>query len=102
MPLSVTVGAFQTTRPSGCSMFVMKLNPAASGLDYATYLGATDISNFPQTASAIAIDSDGAAYVTGTTIPGYPTTPGAYQTTATGNQVGFVTKLSADGGSGSI
>ncbi|MFN8391384.1 MAG: SBBP repeat-containing protein [Bdellovibrionota bacterium] len=46
----------------------------------------------------IAVDSDGQAYVTGTTnSPDFPVTAGAFQTVARGNGDGFVTKLKADG-----
>jgi Beta-propeller repeat/Cep192 domain 4 len=70
-------------------------------LDYSSYLGGTD----DDSAFAIAIDSSGEAYITGTTDSSdFPSTSGAVQTacslnTLTGTCSGdaFVTKLSADG-----
>jgi len=42
----------------------------------------------------IAVDGEGRAYVTGTTLSAnYPTTPGAFDTTFNGNRDAFVTKL---------
>ncbi len=77
--------------------FVTKFNPDGSGLVYSTYLGATSGDG----ARAIALDSSGDAYVTGSTGSGLPTTPGAYQTTftASGNNASdaFVSKLDAAG-----
>lgn len=97
MPLAVTTGAVQTTRPSGCQdAFALKLNPSGSALEYATYLGGPN----GQQATAVAVDSAGATYVGGDAGTGYPTTPGAYQSTfsTTNNGTsGFVTKLNASG-----
>jgi hypothetical protein len=66
-------------------------------LFYSTYLGG--ISN--EVGLGIAVDSAGNAYVTGytqsTTIPTFPTTPGAFQTTNGGNDDVFVTKLNPTG-----
>src|SRR5204863_1105270 len=45
----------------------------------------------------IAVDADGNAYVTGTAAPGFPTTPGAFQTISGGFFDGFVTKLDPTG-----
>ena len=64
-------------------------------LSYSTLLGS---SNNDQT-SAIAVDSQGNAYVTGTTeFTGFPTTPGAFKTTPTRGGA-FVTKLDPTGSS---
>ncbi len=85
-----TAGAFQTTTASGAGGFVAKLNSDASQLIYGTYLG----ENAAET--GIAVNNAGEAYVTGHTSPGFPTTPGAFQTTSNA-QTAFVTKLSATG-----
>jgi hypothetical protein len=94
-----TTGAFQTTLPYG-GAFVAKLNPGASGaasLVYSTYLGGhTGSAN----GAGIAVDSSGNAYVTGTTgATDFPTTSGAFRTTAPANGGGadFVAKLNAAG-----
>lgn len=63
-------------------------------IPYSTYLGGTgdDISR------SISVDNDGCAYVSGTTNSiDFPVTPGAFQSTHSGNDSFFVTKLSPDG-----
>ena len=75
-------------------VFVAKLNPAGTGLVYATYLGgATGIDR----GIGIAIDASGNAYVAGMTSGGdFPVTAGAYQpATALGGA--FVAKLAPAG-----
>ena len=66
-------------RPAGsvASAFVTKFSPDGSALVYSTYLGG----NGPDHGYAIAVDSNGNAYVTGqTSSPNFPITNGAYQT----------------------
>src|SRR5262249_52103590 len=93
-----TPGAFQTTFHGNRSPFVTKLNAAGSGLAYSTFLGGNPNGGCNgDTANGIAVDSSGSAYVTGFTgWTGYPTTPGAFQTTLIGGNA-FVTKLTAAG-----
>ncbi len=103
----VTAGAAQT-RYAGTQgavylstgdAFVAKLNPQGGALVYSTYLGGRD----EDSASAIAIDADGNAYVAGTTSsPDFPTTPGAYRralafSTAIRQTDVFVAKLNPAG-----
>ena len=90
-----TTGAFSTGYNGGnVDAFVTKLNPAGSSLVYSTYLGG----NKSDDGNAIAIDSTGAAYVTGATdSPNFPTTAGAFQTSLKGNTNGHVTKLNPNG-----
>jgi hypothetical protein len=73
----VTPGAFQTAAtPNEGHAFVVKLNPAGSAYDYATYLGG----NTGEDGEGIAVDASGRAYVTGSTSStNFPTTPGAFQ-----------------------
>ena len=62
-------------------------------LVYSTYIG----SDTPDSVSSVAVDQFGQAYITGSTVFGFPT-----KNPAQGNQLGtdaFVTKLSANGGS---
>ena len=75
----------------GTDAFVTKLNPAGSALAYSTYLGGPGTEN----AYALAVAGTGAAYVSGyTDTPGFPTTPGAFQTNYGGGpEDGFVVKL---------
>jgi len=93
----VTTGAAQGSRVASWDVFVAKLNPAGTALVYATYLGGSA----GDYGSAIAVDSHGNAYVTGTTFStDFPTTAGALLTKSptsgsTGNA--FVSKISADG-----
>ena len=96
-----TVGAFDTTfnggGTSGTDAFVTKLNPTGSALDYSTYLGGGGASALEEGRS-IAVDSLGAAYVTGITNSGnFPTTAGAFDTIANGGTDAFITKLNAAG-----
>jgi hypothetical protein len=93
-----TAGVFQTTNPGGTQAFVTKMNAAGTALVYSTYLGGSIYT----VATSIAVDSSGAAYITGVTqYAGFATTAGAFQTApgAPNAQNGFVTKLSADGSS---
>jgi RHS repeat-associated protein len=89
----VTSGAFQTTFGGFDDAFVTKLNGAGSALVYSTYLGG----NSGDQGRGIAVDSVGSAYVTGITSTNFPTTSGAFQTTAGGSSDAFVTKLNAAG-----
>jgi hypothetical protein len=96
-----TTGAFQTTAiPNSAaksySSFVSKLNPTGTSLIYSSYLAG----NGNDWASAVAVDSAGAAYVGGNTAStNFPTTAGAFQTTYPTKPGGasFVTKMKPDG-----
>ena len=85
---------FQGTKDAFEDAFVLKLNPAGTGLVYSTYFGG----NGSDVANSIAIDLQGNAYIAGLTgSGGFPTTPGAFQTTKSGFIDAFVTKLNASG-----
>ena len=79
-------------------VFVVRLNPTATGAVYSTFLGSgpytyqdnSETYSYPR----VTIDAAGAAYVTGNGFPSYPSTPGAF---LTGQYGAFVTKLSPDG-----
>ena len=73
--------------------FITKLNPAGSGLVYSTFLGGTS----PDETFGIAIDGARNAYVTGETTGNFPTTAGAFDTTAGGGSDAYVAKLNAAG-----
>jgi hypothetical protein len=80
--------------------FVSKFNSDGSALIYSTFVGG-DIQVDPRPAwtdvAGIAVDSTGAAYITGTTaVADFPIKT-AYQPTAGGGNDAFVTKLSSTG-----
>jgi hypothetical protein len=102
----VTTGAFQATNhaPSsgGSNAFVTKLNPTGTALVYSTYLGGSGSLNGSDSASALAVDTSGNAYVTGRTYSSdFPVTSGAFQSTnhaaANGLSNAFVTALNPTG-----
>ncbi len=97
-----TPGAFQrVNKGSGFypdNAFVTKFNASGSALVYSTYLGGTN----GNSASGIAIDGSGNAYVTGLTDSAdFPITPGAFQRVnpqpGSGYGTSFVTKFNATG-----
>ncbi len=89
----VTPDAFDTSY-SNTEAFVAKLNPAGSGLAYATFLGGSDV----DIGSAIAVDQVGSAYVTGWILStDFPVTPGAFDTSHNGSADVFVAKLNPAG-----
>ncbi len=80
--------------PGAINAFVTKLNPSGSALAFSTYLGGCSF-DFGQ---GIAVDASGNAYVTGITrSANFPTTPGAFQTSASGPNQAFVTELVSPG-----
>jgi hypothetical protein len=87
-----TPGAFDTTKALQ-DVFVTKLDPSGSALVYSTFLGG---GSFNQ-GLGIAVDAAGNAYVTGSAGSGFPTTPGAFDTTFGSGQDAFVTKLNPTG-----
>jgi hypothetical protein len=113
-----TRGTFSTT--AYCGAGVGCLQPFATKLDangaivYSTFLvQASALDSAGPAPSSIAVDSNGALYVTGTTthqfptgnagpppaitVPGLSTTPGAFQATRKNDSSGFVLKLHPDG-----
>ena len=95
-----TSGAFETDLKGSQAVFVTKINASGTALLYSTLLSG---SGYDQGA-AIAVDANGAAYVTGnTTSPDFPITTGAYRQQIPPPEAGFyvptafVTKLNATG-----
>jgi hypothetical protein len=94
-----TGGAFQTTygKGGGGDGFITKLNPTGTGLIYSSYFGGSGT----DACSGVAVDSNGCAYITGSTgsnnLPGSGS-PG-YKKTPSGNYDAFVAKVSATGSS---
>ena len=89
----------------GSDVFVTKFNAEGNQLIYSTYLGGSSNENFYDdlafpgtTYGGIALDSQGSAYVTGSTRSAdFPSTAGAYQKTLKGQSDTFVTKLNPAG-----
>ena len=89
-----TAGALRRTNSGGDDTFVTKLNPTGSALVYSTFIGGTQ-EEFP---ARIALDVANNAIVFGNTSSSdFPTTPGAFDTTANGGFDAFVLKLNAAG-----
>lgn len=78
---------------SGEDAFVAQLNSSGSGLIYSTFLGGADI----EQGFGIAVDSSGAAYVTGYTLSDDFPLANAFQPELHGFADGFVSKFSPDG-----
>lgn len=105
----VTPGAFQSVNndTAGSNVFVTEIDSTGKNLIYSTYLGGSGLTdmfgdNIGDGDSAIAIDQDGDAYITGTaSSPDFPVTPGAFQTidNAQQNLVGtvFISKFNPTG-----
>ncbi len=88
-----TIHAFQAVDHGNNEAFAAKLNVAGSALVYSTYLGGGS----DDLGTAIAVDSQGSAYVTGRNNSGdFPTT-NAYQPTNHGSFDVFVDKLTPGG-----
>ena len=90
-----TSGAYDTALNGTSDAFVAKFSASGSALEYFTYLGgsASDSGN------DIAIDSAGAAFVTGWTRSAGIATAGAYDSTLAGPTDAFVAKIDPTGGS---
>ena len=97
--LPVTAGALQTKLKGPQASFVLKLNPAGSGVLYATYLGGSGDQSAPTSQT---VDRNGNLYVAGyTSSTDFPVTSGAFQTDAGQNLNGpyasFVAKFDPTG-----
>jgi hypothetical protein len=89
-----TTGAFDTTLNGDQDVFVVKLNPAGSALDYATFLGGSS----DDYGCDIVLDDSGNAHLTGyTKSADFPVTAGAFDSTHNGDEDVFVAKFNATG-----
>jgi uncharacterized protein (TIGR03437 family) len=89
----ILANALQSTYKGSQAAFVSKVNPSGSALVYSTYLGGSGTDQ----ANAIAADSSGNAYITGsTTSTDFPTV-GATQAKSGGSLDAFVTKINPAG-----
>jgi hypothetical protein len=96
----VTIGAWDTVYEDGefgrtaADVFVTKLHADGRALIWSTYLG--DVGH--DIGYDVDFDASGAVVVAGRTISeNFPTTFGAYDMSANGEEDGFITALSADG-----
>ncbi|HYX21093.1 MAG TPA: SBBP repeat-containing protein [Thermoanaerobaculia bacterium] len=90
----VTAGVFQSSfAGGGLAGFVLKLNPAGTGIVYSTYVGG---SLFDEV-NAVAVTAGGEAWVTGVTLSSQFPTLNPLQAASTGLPDAFVTKLSTTG-----
>ena len=83
-----------TCGQAGGDAYVTKFSPDASSLIYSTLIGGS----CAQTATAIAVDASGHAYITGATAsPDFPVTKSALQPVYGGSTDGFLSELTAAG-----
>jgi uncharacterized protein (TIGR03437 family) len=88
-----TAGSFGPVCPNLQGAFLIKVAPGGSQLVYGGCIGG-HISQV----TAVAVDSQGAAYLGGyTNDPQYPVTPGAFQRLSKPIWTNFITKIAADG-----
>ena len=87
------VGAAQAANQGGVDVFVAKFNPTGTALLYATYIGGRG----DDRGAAIAVDSNGQAYVTGSTASTNFPLASPIRTTLGGSKTAFVLKLNAVG-----
>nr|MDP9463107.1 SBBP repeat-containing protein [Actinomycetota bacterium] len=89
-----TAGAFSRTLRGQYDVFTTKLNTTGSALTYSTFLGGTAVDN----GERLAVDGGGNVYVLGfSSSTDFPTTPGAFDTTANGGFDATLTKLNPAG-----
>lgn len=89
-------GGYDTTGDSASDAFVAGLSPDGTTLEFATFYGGSGTDSL----AALAIASDGTLYISGITYSvDLPTTLGAFDTTANGNEDSYVAHMSSDGSS---
>ncbi|WP_263355884.1 chitobiase/beta-hexosaminidase C-terminal domain-containing protein [Acidicapsa ligni] len=97
----ITPGVFQAANKGTESIFVTKINPAGTALLYSTYLGGSGTISAGDSASAIAIDNSGNAFVTGSVASfDFPVTTNALQAAnkvTQGNTTAFVSAINTTG-----
>ena len=89
------MNALQPQSGGGEDAFVVKIAPEGGAMIYGTYLGGSG----DELGSGIAVDTAGAAHVTGTTDSADFPTMNALQPASGGSWDAFVSKLSPDGAS---
>lgn len=87
--------AYQVANAGSSDLFVTKISTSGASLQYSTYLGgtATEVGGF------VAVDSTGAAYVTGQTSSTNFPTVSPFQAANAGSNEGIISKLNSAGSS---
>lgn len=86
-----TPDAYDPSFQGTIAAYLTRLSPDGSAIDYSTFLGGAEWSNY---AMAVALDRADAVYLGGvTTSSDFPTTPSAYDPTYNGSHDLFVAKL---------
>jgi hypothetical protein len=89
-----TAGTFQPVAAGGSNVWVGKLSPDGSTLQWATFLGGAD-KDLP---TSVDVDTDGTVVIGGKTHSiDFPVTPGCLQAAKSGNSDLFAARLSPDG-----
>jgi hypothetical protein len=96
-----TSGAYAMALSGNSDAFMVQLSALGDSLLYSTFLGSPSItSTFLECANALILDDAGKVILTGQVGPGFPTTPGAYDTTFGGvlpYEDAFLSRISPDG-----
>lgn len=95
-PFPTTGGAYDTTLNGSYEAFVTKFNSTGTALSYSTLIGGSGI----DIGKGIVLGSSNEAIITGfaaDSTTDYPTTGGAYDTTANGSYDTFVTRFNSTG-----
>lgn len=94
-----TPGAMNTSFNGGLfDLFLVKVNPVGSALDFGTYFGGSQPLGNIEIAFDLAVDGSGSAFVVGiTNALDFPTTIGAFNQTLNGPTDAFVAKFQPDG-----
>ncbi len=89
----VTLDAYDTTHNGQRDLFLAKLSPDGSQLEYSTFVGGSS----QEQATGLALDQNGAVHLTGwTRSEDFPTTTGAYDSQYNSGFEAFAIKISLD------
>jgi hypothetical protein len=92
------MNGFQRSLGGGQDAFVAKLNATGAGLIFSTYLGGSGgATGYPESASSIAVDTSGNAYIAGSTSSKNFPVVSAYPAAFGGGLDAFVAKISGTG-----
>jgi hypothetical protein len=93
-PAASSTGSYDTTFNGGTDLFLAKVSPDGTAVEWATYIGGDG----EEYAFGIAVDSSGNAYITGEAdADSFPVTVGSFDTSYNGADDAFVAKVKSDG-----